>query len=410
MGTLFALLLAAAAPGARAATPGSSLLEVLRRRFTAADVRVPLDLSRHEASAASWPTADPDWERAKESAGGLEEVRSGLVGDDADALEEGVRALAEALEIAPPGDDALAARYEALRESLNGVGASLEPETRRMRAREGGPLDDKDWRAHIEYVPLDVRRRLVTLFGPGAGIGAEPPKDPLAIIIAKKAAPKPAPPPVARRVALPKHAAKPAPRAAAAKAEKAAPAALGPKAAALAKAIKELGIALDAPSLAAHIQAADKAKLLSAWQRALEASTKDDGTTDFGMAVNGLRDLLPGPSPEARWARTAAASYNLGSDLGPQAALAATLVKTGTEVSAGRFFAKALSLAGAAPAPKADEPALGDAVRKAMAVESAAAGWAGSLPNPKKSDAINGTLKTLRLDGAVRDLRRSLGF
>ena len=408
MGALFALLLAAAVPGARAATPGSSLVEHLRRRLTGADVRVPVDLAPYEASAAAWPTADPDWERAKEAAEGLEDVRTGLVGDDAGALEEGVRALVEALEVPPPGDDALAARYESLRRSLNGVGASLEPETGRMRAADGGPLDEKDWRSHLEYVPLEVRRRLVTLFGAEAGIGAEPPKDSLAIV-ARKAAPKPVAAPVARRVVLPKHVAKAAPKPAA-KAAKAAPAALGPKAAALAKAIKELSIALDAPSLSAHIELADKSKLLSAWQRALDAATKDDGTTDFGMAVNGLRDLLPGATPEARWAKTAAASYNLGSDLGPQAALAAVLVKTGTQISAGRLFAKAMGFAGAAPAPKADEPALGDAVRKAMLIESAAAGWAGSLPNPKKSDAINGTLKTLRLDGTVRDLRRSLGF
>ncbi|TBR18451.1 hypothetical protein EPO15_15200, partial [bacterium] len=222
---LAGVLAASAAPE----TPGALLTAKLKKQLVAADILVPVDLAPWEAAVSEW-TSDPSWEGAKEAAGGVSSLRRGLTGADPAAVEEGVRTLAEAFDIQQPGDDALAARYEALRASLAGAGANLEPETERFRGADGAPLDEDDWRAYREKLPLEVRRRLFTVFGAACGVGEHPPTDPLAYVPKKKAAPKAAP--VAKAPA-PKKAAPPKPKAAAPVIAKA-----GPKEEAVAREMK----------------------------------------------------------------------------------------------------------------------------------------------------------------------------
>lgn len=402
-GVLAALLAALLVPAAAASeTPGALLAGKLRAQLIAADVLVPVDLARWEAAVAEW-THDPAWAGAKDAAAGVSALRRGLTGPDPAALEDGVRALAEAFDIPQPGDDALAARYEALRASLVLAGVNLEPETERFRGADGAPLDDDDWRGHLEKLPPDVRRRLFTVFGKACGVGETAPADPMAYVPKKKATPKAAAPVAA--APKPKKAAPPKPKLPQPVVAKA-----GPKAEAVAREMKALRTALDAPSLAARLAEPDKAELLKAWEKALEAGVADDGKVDHALAVNGLRELTAKAGPAAaRWGFIAAATYNLGSDLGPKAALAAVLAKTGTELSANRLLSKAMVLAGAATAPK-DEKALGAAIKDGTALESAAAGWAGGLPNPKKSDPFQGTVKTFKLEGTVNKFRGFLGL
>ncbi|MDE2292062.1 MAG: hypothetical protein KGL53_08260, partial [Elusimicrobia bacterium] len=88
---------------------------------------------------------------------------------------------------------------------------------------------------------------------------------------------------------------------------------------------------------------------------------------------------------------------------------AAALLSVGAKVGAERLISGALALAGTIPKPK-DQPGLGEEVRGGAAVESAAAAWAGSLPNAKRSDPVHGTVKALGLQGTLRSLRGRFGF
>jgi hypothetical protein len=400
LAALLAGILASASAADR--TPGALLTRELSARFVAADLLTPTDLAKWEAAAAEW-THDPAWEGAKGAAEGAAALRRGLTGPDPAALEEGVRNLAGAFDIRQPGDDALAARYEALRLSLSVAGVVLEPETGRFRGPDGAPLDQDDWRAHLEKLPPDVRRRLYTVFGSACGVGEKPPVDPLAYVPKKKAPPKAAPVVVK---APPRKKAAPAPKPTLAPVV----AKAGPKAEAVAREMKALRTALDAPALAARLAEADKAELLKAWEKALDAAVSDEGKVDHSLAVNALRDLTAPASPTAaRWGFIAAATYNLGSDLGPKAALAVVLAKTGTQLSAGRLFSKAMVLAGAQAAPK-DEKALGAAIKDGTALESASAGWSAALPNPKKSNPLDGTVKTFKLESTVNKFRGYFGL
>lgn len=403
--TAAALAFLLALPSAAADTPGTRLAALTRARFIAAAVLLPTDLEKWRESSARWGTADPDFPGALAAAEGLEALRRGLVAGDPEALEDGVRELAAAFDIGQPGDDALAARYEALRLSLSQGGVTLEPETGRMRGADGGPLDEKDWKAHLEKLPLEARRRLVTVFGAGAGIGAEPPKDPLAYVPKKKAAKAVAKAPAA---AAPPKAAGPKAAAPASAAPKAAPA--GPKADAVAKEVERLQAALELPG--PNLPAPDRAVLFAAWRKALDAAVSEEGKVDYPLAVNAFAELAAASgtwTPAGRWGRTAAAAYNLGSDLGPRAAMVAAFARNGGGVSAEHLITKAMALTGAAAAPK-DQKGLGAAIKDATAVESAAAGWAGALPNAKKADPIRGTVKTFKLEGAVGRLRGLFGL
>lgn len=405
-GVLAAILAFLLLPAARAAqTPGVLLHAELKERFVAADVLVPVDLAAWEAALAEWES-DPAWPGAKEAAEAVSGLRRGLAGADPAAVEESVRGLAAVFDIRQPGDDALAGRYEALRASLHGAAVTLEPETERLRGADGAPLDKDGWRTHLEKLPAEVRRRLFTVFGARCGVGERPPLDPLAVVAKKKAAPKPAAAPVVAAL-VPKKAAAPKPKRAFAQPVVAR---AGPKAEALAREMKALRTALDAPSLAGRLTEPDKEALLKAWEKALDAAVADDGKTDHALAVNALRDLSAAAGPAAAsWGFVAAASYNLGSDLGPKAALAAVLAKTGTALSAGRLFSKAMTLAGQQAAPK-DEKTLSHLIKDGTALESAAAGWAGGLPNPKKADPIQGTVKTFKLESTVSKFRGYFGL
>lgn len=403
---LAALLTLALLPAARAVqTPGVILHAELKVRFVAADVLVPVDLASWEAALAEWES-DPAWEGAKGTAEAVSTLRRGLTGPETGAVEGSVRALAAVFDIRQPGDDALAGRYEALRASLHGDGVTLEPETERLRGPDGAPLDKDDWRTHLEKLPAEARRRLFTVFGAKCGIGERPPLDPMAVVAKKKAAPKPAPAPVVAAL-IPKKAAAPKPKAFERRPVVARP---GPKAEALAREMKALRTALDAPALAGRLTEPDKEALLKAWEKALDAAIADDGKTDHALAVNALRDLTAAAGPAASsWGFVAAASYNLGSDFGPKAALAAVFAKTGTTLSAGRLFSKAMTLAGQQAAPK-DEKTLSNLIKDGTALESAAAGWAGGLPNPKKAAPFQGTVKTFKLEGTVSKMRGLFGF
>lgn len=382
-------------------TPGVLLTGNLKSQFVAADVLVPVDLARWEEAVAEW-THDPAWEGAKEAAAGVGLLRRGLAGKDPAAVEEAVRIMADSFDIGQPGDDALVGRYEALRASLTGAGVTLEPETERFRGADGAPLDGDDWRTHLEKLPPEARRRLFTVFGAASGIGEKPPADPLAYVPKKKAAPKPV---VVAKAPASKKAAAPKPKALAPVIAKA-----GPKAAAIAREMKTLRTALDAPSVGGRLGEPDKEAILKAWEKALDSAVADDGKTDHALAVNGLRELTAAASTgAARWGFVAAASYNLGSDLGPKAALAAVFAKTGTQLGAGRLYSKAMTLAGLKAAEK-DEKSLGALINDGTALESAAAGWAGALPNAKKSDAFAGTVKTFKLEGTVNKFRGYFGL
>lgn len=387
-------------------TPGALLAREAKRRLISADILVPVDMSGWERAEAAWEN-DPSWTPAKEAVESLDELRKALVGDDEDPVEEIVRALAGRFDLPPPGDDVLAARYEALRAALNKSGASLEPETDRLRGADGAPLDERDWRVHLEALPAESRRRLFTVFGASSGIAATPPKDPLAIVAKKPAAPKVESKPTIAR--LPQ---KPAPPPKKAKALDAPALALpGPKSVAMTKLIKALRGALDAPSLSTVFKEDDKGLILAAWEKALEGTTDDAGKTDFGAAVNGLRDLLAkvAAAPPGRWGATAAASYNLGSDLGPRAALAAAFATKGAKLGAQRLISSALALGGGVSKPK-DEAPIGKALDHAVAVESAAATWAASLPNAKTFAPVAGTIKTFKLEGAVKSFKGIFGL
>lgn len=382
-------------------TPGVLLTANLKTQLIAADILVPVDLARWEEAVAEW-THDPAWEGAREAAGGVAALRRGLAGTDAAAVEDAVRVLADAFDIGQPGDDALVGRYEALRASLAGAGVTLEPETERFRGADGAPLDGDDWRTHLEKLPPEARRRLFTVFGAACGIGEKAPTDPLAYVPKKKSAPKPV---VAAQAPPPKKAAPAKPKALAPVIAKA-----GPKAEAVAREMKALRTALDAPSLKGRIAEADKEAVLKAWEKALDSGVADDGKTDHSLAVNGLRELTAAASTAAaRWGFVAAAVYNLGSDLGPKAALAAVFAKTGTQLGAGRLYSKAMTLAGMKAADK-DEKTLSALINDGTALESAAAGWAGALPNAKKSDAFAGTVKTFKLEGTVNKFRGYFGL
>lgn len=398
----WALLLLLALPARAAETPGTGLARLVERRFVAADLLEPLDTAKWDEAAAAWPVSDPAWLPAKGAADGLRALRAGLVGPDEEAVEEGAAALGEALGLDPAGTAALVSRYAALRAALHAAGASLEPETERLRRPDGAPVYESDWKAHLEAVPLPVRKSLVASFGAASGLSAEPPKDLLAVVPkpprvrppAEAAKPKAAPAPKPARKA-------PAPEA------KAAPA--GPKSEAMTKSIKSLRTALDAPALAASLKEADKEAVLAAWEKALNGNTGPDGAINHPAAVNALRELCAASTPAGRWAATAAAAYHLGSDLGPKAALAAAFAQKGAVLGAQRLMSEAMALTGAAARPK-DQPAFGAAFNQAMALDTAAAGWAGALPNARKANPIDGTVKTFKLEGTVNKLRGYLGF
>lgn len=404
------LVLACALAAVRASaaeTPGTLLAAKLRARFIAADVLVPLDLAPWEAAVSEW-THDPAWDGAKEAAADVARLRRALAGPDLAAVEETVAALAKAFDIRQPGSGALAGRYEALRTALHGDGVAPEPEIERFRLPDGRPLDDADWRKYRETLPPEARRRLFTVFGALCGVGEKPPADPLAVV-AKKTAPPKAAPAVKAAAKLVKKPVAPKPQA---KAPPLRPviAKAGPKAETVAREMKVLSRVLDGPPLAGRLDEPKKEALLKAWEKALDAAVSDDGKADYALAVNDLRELTATADPAvARWGFVAAASYNLGSDLGPKAALAAVFAKTGTALSAGRLISKALTLAGAQTAPK-DEKPLSALIKDGTALESAAAGWAGGLPNAKKANPVAGTVKTFKLEGTVSKLRGYFGI
>lgn len=403
---VLACALAAIAASA-AETPGALLAGKLKAQFIAADVLVPLDLAPWEAAVSEW-THDPAWEGAKEAAADVARLRRALAGPDPAAVEEAVAALAKAFDIRQPGSGALAGRYEALRAALTSDGAAPEPEIERFRLPDGRPLDDADWRKYRESLPTEARRRLFTVFGALCGVGEKPPADPLAVIAKTTAPPKAA--------QVVKAAAKAVKKAAAPKPQAKAPtlrpviAKAGPKAETVARELNVLRRVLDGPPLAGRVDEPKKEALLKAWEKALDAAVSDDGKADYGLAVNGLRELTAAADPAvARWGFVAAASYNLGSDLGPKAALAAVFAKTGTALSAGRLISKALTLTGAQAAPK-DEKPLSVLIKDGTALESAAAGWAGGLPNAKKANPVAGTVKTFKLEGTVSKFRGYFGI
>ena len=395
------LLLLLALPAGAYETPGSGLARVVERRFVAADLREPIETAKWDEAAAAWPVTDPAWAPAKGAAEGLKSLRAGLVGDDPEAVEEGAERLGAALGLDPAGVAALVSRYEALRASLNSAGASIEPETDRLRRPDGAPVYESDWKAHLESLPLPVRKSLVAAFGPAAGLSAEPPKDPLALA-AKPPPPRKTEPPKARPAPAPKAVRPPVPAEA-----KARPAT--PQSEATAKSIKALRAALDAPSLSASLGEQDKTAILACWEKALSGAVAQDGAVDHAKAVNAMRDACSASGAAARWAATAAATYNLGSELGPKAALAAAFAKKGATLGAERLISSALALTGAAATPK-DQPAFAAAFNQSMALDTAAAGWAGALPNASKANPIDGTVKTLKLEGAVKSLKGIFGF
>ncbi|MBI3298435.1 MAG: hypothetical protein HYZ75_09750 [Elusimicrobia bacterium] len=396
LSAVLAVLLAA--PAGAASTPGVLLRGEVKRRLIAADLLKPIDMARWEAAEAQWPS-DPAWDGARKAAEGLAEFRGALTYADAESLEEGLRTLAQALDVESPGDDALAARYEPLRAKLLEDGVNLEPETERLRGPDGAPLDAKDWSTRLEDVPPAVRRNLFTVFGPACGIAKDAPKDPLLLVAKPKKAAK-AKPAAAEKTE------KPALKTAVKKPRLPDPviARPGPKSDALSAAIKTLRAALDSPSLADKLKEPDKEALLKNWEKALEATTDDTGKTDWGNAVNGFKELLPNA-----WTKTAAATFNLGSDLGPKATLAAAFAASGARLGAERLITGALALAGQAKKPE-NQPGLGKAIDKSIAVETSAAAWAGSLPNPKKSNPVDGTVKTFKLEGAVRGFKGLFGI
>ena len=401
---MLALYLALAlAPAAFAAqTPGVQLTGRLRAQLIAADVLVPTDLAKWEAAVAEW-TEDPAWPAAKKAAEDVGALRRALTGSDPAALEEAVGVLTDALDVPQPGDDALAARYEALRAALLGAGVLLEPETERFRGADGAPLDADDWTRFRETLPPNVRRNLFTVFGAACGVGEKPPLDPLAYVAKKRKIEVPKAAPVVK--AAPKKAAPPKPKPAAPVISKATP-----KEEAIARELKALRVALDAPALALRVAEPEKAELLKAWEKVLGSAVSEDATVDFPLAVNGLREITTtGSTTAARWGFVVAAAFNLGSDFGPKATLTAVLAKTGTTVSAGRLYAKAMELAGAARAP-ADGRTLSAAIKEGTALEAAAVDWAGTLPNPKKSNAFAGAVKTFKLESTVNKLRGMFGL
>lgn len=402
-GVTCALLLALALPAGAYETPGTGLRRLVERRFVAADLLEPVETAKWEEAAAAWPVTDSAWAPARAQAQGLRALREGLVGDDEEAVADGAERLGSALGLPPAGVAALVSRYAALRASLTAARTSIEPETGRLRRPDGAPVYPSDWKAHLESVPLGVRKSLMASFGAAAGLAAEPPKDPLL------AAAKPPAPPKARAAPKPKPAAAPPKPVRKAPAPEPKVRSAGPKSDAMAKSIKALRGALDAPALAALLKEADKEAVLSCWERALSGAAGEDGAVDHSKAVNAMRELCAPPAPAGRWAATAAATYNLGSELGPKAALAAAFAQKGVALGAERLISSAMALTGAGPKPK-DQPAFGAAFNQAMALDTAAAGWAGALPNAKKANPVDGTVKTFKLEGAVKSLKGMFGF
>ncbi|MBI5595642.1 MAG: hypothetical protein HY928_06070 [Elusimicrobia bacterium] len=180
-------------------------------------------------------------------------------------------------------------------------------------------------------------------------------------------------------------------------------AAPGTRESAVAGQVESLGRTLDSPDLAGYMSAADKAQIVGAWKEALTKHTSPDGTIDYPQAVNAFQNtLLNGREAGTvtrtaeHWGEISAGTYNLGSWAGPPAALGASLAWNTFSITKSQLVRSYRALRGQGPTPPAGNY-WGETMNKSLVTESAAAGWASTLPNPNKVNVLAGTSKTLKL-------------
>lgn len=391
MAPLAALAMLLASPvRADPPSPGQAALERVRGVFVQADLRAPLDLARFPASD------DPDLKKARAAAQALQGLRGTLTSDKPEPVKAAVRQVCAPLSVEPAACAGMEARYEALRASLRAGGAAYDPRSNSFRGADGKPMDAAAWNAHAGRVRDEDRARAQSVMNGaaslkgddnggvgGTGSGGETPEQAIARYTAQPAGPK-------VHVAG-KPPAVPGQRP-------------GVREQAVSREANNLSQVLGADNLHGYMTPKDKQQIVDAWRGAVGRHVSVDGRVDYAAAVNDFQNNLltgreAGTATRAaeHWAEITAGTYNLGTVAGPPAAMGASLLWNTFSVTKSQLVRSYRYLRGQGPLPPAGNY-WGETMNQSLVTESAAAGWASTLPNPHRTNIVAGTAKTLKLD------------
>ncbi|OGR61610.1 MAG: hypothetical protein A2X36_01350 [Elusimicrobia bacterium GWA2_69_24] len=405
--------------------PVSQLEAAVSERFLIPLVHSPLDLQPLEERFSKLKETErlalaPRWAAARENAGRVDSLRGALTAASAEALTAKVRAAAAGLKLSPAQSDAAVGRYLKLRESFLKGGVAYDPANSGFKSQDGKALSAEQYMTHLPgAVSAQQRAAMQKLmadpfasrgdagglaggtssFGSGDKTAAieQYRKTPAQTYV--KIAKAPPPPPKKKEPAVTEP-------------EKKKPVPTTPKTRAVDTAVDQLAGTLSG-NIDGRMSERGRKELMTAWRQSLDQHTSAEGTIDYPKTVNTFQNILLNGREAGKisrdaehWGEITAGTYNLGTWAGPPAAIGASLAWNTFSVTKCQLMRSYRYLRGEGPMPPAGNY-WGKTIGDSLAMESAAAGWASTLPNSKKVNA-SGIVTTLKLDEFV-DIVKSEG-